>query len=251
MNELKRMLSFIRRAVDDYGMIEEGDVIGVGISGGKDSLALLKTLAEMRRFYPKKYEVKAITIDMGFEGANYSSIEAYCKDLSVEYRVTKTDIAKIIFDVRKEPNPCSLCAKMRRGSLHLTAQEMGCNKVALGHHFDDVVETFMMNLFFEGRLGCFSPVTYLSNRQITLIRPMIYATERDVVYFARRQELPILTSLCPEDHNPERENMKNLLADIERGNKGLKHRIFKAICKGEIDGFAIKGRYPDAGPLDE
>ena len=128
---------------------------------------------------------------------------------------------------------------------------MGCNKVALGHHFDDVVETFMMNLFFEGRLGCFSPVTYLSNRQITLIRPMIYATERDVVYFARRQELPILTSLCPEDHNTERENMKNLLADIERGNKGLKHRIFKAICKGEIDGFAIKGRYPDAGPLDE
>ncbi len=251
MNELKRMLSFIRRAVDDYGMIEEGDVIGVGISGGKDSLALLKSLAEMRRFYPKKYEVKAITIDMGFEGADYSSIEAYCKALNVEYRVTRTDIAKIIFDVRKEPNPCSLCAKMRRGSLHLTAQEMGCNKVALGHHFDDVVETFMMNLFFEGRLGCFSPVTYLSNRRITLIRPMIYATERDVVYFARRQELPVLTSLCPEDHNTERENMKNLLADIERGNKGLKHRIFKAICKGEIDGFAIKGRYPDAGPLDD
>ena len=177
---------------------------------------------------------------MGFEGANYSSIEAYCKDLNVEYRVTKTDIAKIIFDVRKEPNPCSLCAKMRRGSLHLTAQEMGCNKVALGHHFDDVVETFMMNLFFEGRLGCFSPVTYLSNRQITLIRPMIYATERDVVYFARRQELPILTSLCPEDHNTERENMKNLLAEIERNNKGLRHRIFNAMCKGEIDGFKLK-----------
>ena len=250
MNELKRMLSFIRRAVDDYGMIEEGDVIGIGISGGKDSLALLKTLAEMRRFYPKKYEVKAITIDMGFEGADYSVIEEYCKNINVEYRVVKTEIAKIIFDVRKEPNPCSLCAKMRRGSLHLAAQEMGCNKVALGHHFDDVVETFMMNLFFEGRLGCFSPVTYLSNRKITLIRPMIYATEKDVVYFARRQELPVVKSLCPEDHNTERENMKNLLADIERTNKGLKHRIFKAICKSEIDGFANKGRYPDAGPLE-
>ncbi|MBE6537202.1 MAG: tRNA 2-thiocytidine(32) synthetase TtcA [Ruminococcaceae bacterium] len=250
MNELKRMLSFIRRAVDDYGMIEEGDVIGIGISGGKDSLALLKTLAEMRRFYPKKYEVKAITIDMGFEGADYSVIEEYCKNINVEYRVVKTEIAKIIFDVRQEPNPCSLCAKMRRGSLHLAAQEMGCNKVALGHHFDDVVETFMMNLFFEGRLGCFSPVTYLSNRKITLIRPMIYATEKDVVYFARRQELPVVKSLCPEDHNTERENMKNLLADIERTNKGLKHRIFKAICKSEIDGFANKGRYPDAGPLE-
>ena len=250
MNELKRMLSFIRRAVDDYAMIEEGDVIAVGISGGKDSLALLKTLAEMRRFYPKKYEVKAITIDMGFEGSDYSSIEEYCKNLNVEYRVTTTEIARIIFDVRKESNPCSLCAKMRRGSLHLTAQEMGCNKVALGHHFDDVVETFMMNLFFEGRLGCFSPVTYLSNRKITLIRPMIYATEKDVVYFARRQALPVLTSLCPEDHNTERENMKNLLADIERTNNGLKHRIFKAICKSEIDGFAEKGRYPDAGPLE-
>ena len=251
MNELKRMLSFVRRAVDDYGMIEEGDVIAVGISGGKDSLALLKTLAEMRRFYPQKYEVKAITVDMGFEGADYSTIKAYCDSLGVEYKIVDTDIAKIIFDVRREPNPCSLCAKMRRGSLHLAAVEMGCNKVALGHHFDDVVETFMMNLFFEGRLGCFSPITYLSNRKINLIRPMIYATEKDVIYFARRQNLPVVASLCPEDHNTERENMKNLLADIEKTNKGLKHRIFKAICKGKIDGFAEKGRYPDAGPIGE
>ena len=230
MNELKRMLSFIRRAVDDYSMIEEGDVIAVGVSGGKDSLALLKTLAEMRRFYPKKYEVKAITVDMGFAGSDYSTIQAYCDSLGVEYKIVNTDIAKIIFDVRREPNPCSLCAKMRRGSLHLAAVEMGCNKVALGHHFDDVVETFMMNLFFEGRLGCFSPVTYLSNRKINLIRPMIYATEKDVIYFTRRQNLPVVKSLCPEDHNTERENMKNLLADIEKTNKGLKHRIFKAIC---------------------
>ena len=251
MNELKRMLSFVRRAVDDYSMIEEGDVIAVGVSGGNDSLALLKTLAEMRRFYPKKYEVKAITVDMGFNGSDYSTIQAYCDSLGVEYKIVDTDIAKIIFDVRREPNPCSLCAKMRRGSLHLAAVEMGCNKVALGHHFDDVVETFMMNLFFEGRLGCFSPVTYLSNRKINLIRPMIYATEKDVIYFARRQELPVVKSLCPEDHNTERENMKNLLADIEKTNKGLKHRIFKAICKGKLDGFSEKGRYPDAGPIGE
>ncbi len=251
MNELKRMLSFVRRAVDDYSMIEEGDTIAVGVSGGKDSLALLKTLAEMRRFYPIKYEVKAITVNMGFSNVDYSPISDYCRNLRVEYSVVNTDIAKIIFDIRKESNPCSLCAKMRRVSLHAEAQIMGCNKVALGHHFDDVVETFMMNLFFEGRLGCFSPKTYLSNRKISLIRPMIYATEKDVIYFARRQELPIVKNPCPEDHNTERENMKILLASIERENKGLKHRIFHAICKGKLDGFTVKGRYPDAGKIEE
>ena len=248
MNEMKRMLSFVRRAVDDYSMIEDGDRIAVGISGGKDSLALLSTLAAMRRFYPKKYELVAITVNMGFVGSDFSPVRDFCNGLGVEYKVVDTDIAKIIFDIRKEPNPCSLCAKMRRGSLHLAATEAGCNKVALGHHYDDAVETFMMNLFFEGRLGCFSPVTYLSNRKIKLIRPMIYAEEKDVAYFARRQNLPIVKSLCPEDHATERENMKNLLAGLERENKGLKHRIFGAMCKGSIDGFKSV-RYPDAGPI--
>ena len=168
-----------------------------------------------------------------------------------EYIIEKTQIAKIIFDVRKESNPSSLCAKMRRGSLHAAAVANGCNKVALGHHYDDAVETFMMNLFFEGRLGCFSPKSYLTNRKITLIRPMLYAMEKDVVYFARRQQLPVVTSLCPEDHATERENMKNLLTELERGNKGLKHRIFNAMCKGEIDGFKLSGRYPDAGKIEE
>ena len=220
-------------------------------SGGKDSLALLSALANMRRFYPKKYDIVAVTVDMGFQGADYSIIEEFCKNLNVEYRVVKTEIAKIIFDVRKESNPCSLCAKMRRGSLHAEAQAAGCNKVALGHHYDDAVETFMMNLFFEGRLGCFSPVTYLSNRKITLIRPLIYTTEKDVEYFARRQALPVLTSLCPEDHATERENMKKLLASLERENKGLKHRIFHAMCRGGIDGFRECGRYPDAGNIED
>ena len=247
MNEMKRMLSFVRRAVDDYEMIEEGDRIAVGVSGGKDSLTLLAVMAALKRFYPKKFEVVGITIDMGFEGSDFSPVEEYCKALGVEYVVVKTEIAKIIFDVRKESNPCSLCAKMRRGSLHAAAQEAGCNKVALGHHYDDAVETFMMNLFFEGRLGCFSPVTYLSNRRIKLIRPMIYAQEKDVQYFTRRQTLPVITSLCPEDHATERENMKKLLTELERGNKGVKHRIFNAMCKGEIDGFKLCGRYPDAG----
>ena len=251
MNELKRILSFVRRAVDDYNMISDGDVIGIGVSGGKDSLTLLEALAEMRRFYPKKYTLKAITIDMGFEDADFTPIKEFCDKLNVEFLTVKTEIKKIIFDVRRESNPCSLCAKMRRGALHLAAKELGCNKGALGHHFDDAVETFMMNLFFEGRLGCFSPVTYLSNRDITLIRPLIYAEERDVSYFARKRSLPIYKNPCPEDRNTERDNMKRLLAEIERTNKGLRHRIFHAMCKGEIDGFRPSGRFPDAGPIED
>ncbi len=250
MNEMKRLLSFVRRAVDDYNMIEDGDRIAVGISGGKDSLTLLEVLAEMRRFYPKKYEIFAVTVDMGFSESDFSTVEEFCRRIKVPYKVVKTEIAKIIFDVRKEPNPCSLCAKMRRGSLHAAAQELGCNKVALGHHYDDAVETFMLNLFFEGRLGCFSPMSYLSNRKITLIRPMIYAQEKDVLYFTRKRSLPIITSPCPEDHATERENMKKLLAELERSNKGLKHRIFTAMCRGEIDGFKKIGRYPDAGKME-
>ena len=250
MNEMKRMLSFVRRAVDDYGMIEDGDKIAVGISGGKDSLTLLEVLAEMRRFYPKKYEIFAVTVDMGFSGSDFSEVEEFCRRIGVPYKIVKTDIAKIIFDVRKEPNPCSLCAKMRRGSLHAAAQELGCNKVALGHHYDDAIETFMMNLFFEGRLGCFSPKSYLSNRKITLIRPMVYAQEKDVLYFTRRRTLPIVVSPCPEDHATERENMKNLLTELERNNKGLKHRIFTAMSRGEIDGWHQFGRYPDAGKIE-
>ena len=244
------MLSYVRRAVDDYNMIEDGDRIAVGISGGKDSLTLLEVLSEMRIFYPKKYEIVAITVDMGFKGQDYSEVEEFCRRLGIKYIIERTDIAKIIFDIRKEPNPCSLCAKMRRGSLHSAAVEAGCNKVALGHHYDDAVETFMMNLFFEGRLGCFSPVTYLSNRNIKLIRPLIYAQEKDVQYFTRRQNLPVIKSLCPEDHATERENMKNFLLGLEKENKGLKHRIFGAMCKAGIDGFKSV-RYPDAGKIEE
>ena len=252
MNEMKRILSFVRRAVDDYKMIEDGDKIAVGVSGGKDSLTLLASLAALKRFYPKRFDIVGITIDMGFEGASFEAVKEYCDSLGIEYRVVSTEIAKIIFDVRKESNPCSLCAKMRRGALHAAAGELGCNKVALGHHYDDAVETFIMNLFFEGRIGCFSPVTYLSNRKISLIRPMIYAQEKDVEYFVRKQpSLPVIKSLCPEDRATERENVKNLLSRLEKENKGLKHRIFNAMCKGRVDGFMPTGRYPDAGKIED
>ncbi|MBE6549646.1 MAG: tRNA 2-thiocytidine(32) synthetase TtcA [Ruminococcaceae bacterium] len=242
MEHIKRVLSYTRRAVDDYEMIKPNDRIAVGVSAGKDSLTLLCALSELRRFYPVPFELCAITIDMGFDGMDLSGVEALCKELDVEYHVIPTQISKVIFDVRKEKNPCSLCAKMRRGALHSAAKELGCNKVALGHHFDDVVETFMLNLFFEGRLGCFQPVTYLSRMDITLIRPMIYMPEKDVRYFASKAELPVVSSTCPADKNTEREEMKQLLSRLERENKGLRYRIFGAIQRGEIDGFRVMGK---------
>ena len=245
MKEIQRILSLMRRALDDYDMIKDGDKIAVGVSAGKDSLTLLAALAEIRRFYPKKFTLCAITVDMGFEGADFSDIEVFCRERDVEYRVVKTEIAKIIFDVRQESNPCSLCSRMRRGVLNSTAKEMGCTSVALGHHFDDVVETFMLNLFFEGRLGCFSPVTYLSVSDISVIRPLVYTKEKDVEHFVRHFPLPISESKCPENHATERENMKELLRNLEANNKGLRHRIFGAICKGEIDGFHPSGRLPE------
>ncbi len=245
MKEIQRMLSFVRRGVDDYAMIEENDRIAIGVSGGKDSLVLLTALSELRRFYPKKYEIVAITIDMGFPNMDFGPVAAFCETHNVPYHIVKSEIATIIFDVRQESNPCSLCAKMRRGALHVAAKELGCNKVALGHHFDDAVETFMLNLFFEGRIGSFSPVTYLSNRDITLIRPMIYAQEKDVEYVARHMSLPLVSSTCPEDHATERERMKQLLRDLEAKNKGLRHRIFGAMCRAGIDGYQIHGRFPE------
>lgn len=242
MEGMKRVLSFVRRAADDYEMIKDDDKVAVGVSAGKDSLTLLCALAELRRFYPNKFELCAVTVDMGFEGADFSAIQTLCDELGVEYHIVPTQISKIIFDVRKEKNPCSLCAKMRRGALYNYAREIGFTTVALGHHFDDVVETFMLNLFYEGRLGCFQPVTYLTNTGVTLIRPMIYMPEKDVRYFATKNELPVVKSPCPADGNTEREEMKKLLHSLEKQNKGLRYRIFGAIQRGEIDGFKLFGR---------
>ena len=244
MKGLKRLLSYARRAADDYHMIEEGDKIAVGVSAGKDSLSLLYALAELRRFYPKHFELTAVTVDMRFndlEGggaaSDFTPIAELCMKLGVPYHVEPSNIAKIVFDIRKESNPCSLCAKLRRGMVNDTAKKLGCNKVALGHHFDDAVETFMLNLFYEGRLGCFSPVTYLDRTDITVIRPFIYAPEKDIRYFAAAAELPVIESSCPANRNTEREAMKKLLADIEFQNKGLRHRIFGAMQKAGLDGF--------------
>ena len=205
MKELQRILSHVRRAADAYDMIRAGDKICVGVSAGKDSLTLLVALAELRRFYPKPFTLCAVTVDLGFSGADYSEIEELCRRLAVEYRVVPTEIGKVVFDIRREKNPCSLCAKMRRGALHAAAKEMGCTSVALGHHFDDAAETFMLNLFYEGRIGCFSPVTYLSNTGLYLIRPMLYVPEKQIRYFAARANLPVVASKCPANGNTERD----------------------------------------------
>ena len=255
---MRRLLSYARRAVDDYGMIEEGDRIAVGVSGGKDSLSLLCALAELRRFYPRRFEVVALTVDMRFDEleagkrADYSDIESLCRALDVEYHVEPSNIAKIVFDIRKENRPCSLCAKLRRGMVNDTAKRLGCRKVALGQHFDDVVETFMLNLFYEGRLGCFSPVTYLDRTDITVIRPFVYAPEKDIRYFAAHAALPVLESGCPANGNTERESMKTLLSQLERGNKGLRHRIFGAMQKAGLDGYVpSRVRRYDGGESEE
>ena len=227
-----------RKAVEDYNMIEEGDRIAVGLSGGKDSLALLCMLLNMKMFYPKAYELAAITVDMGFKGTNLQPLVDFCEACGIELKIIHTELADLIFNQRKESNPCSLCARMRRGILHDAVNDMGYNKIALGHHFDDTVETFMLNLFNEGRIGSFSPVTYLSRKNITMIRPLIYTHEKDIRYFMRKNpDLPLITSLCPEDKHTERENIKQLLDSLDRENKGLKHRIFTAIQKSGIDGY--------------
>ena len=262
MDHMKHILSYARRAVDDYGMIRAGDKVAVGVSAGKDSLTLLHAMAGLRRFYPQPFELIAITVDMGFGGieANrdktlppdpYGGIRALCESLDVPYHVVPSEIARIIFDVRKESNPCSLCAKLRRGALNNAAKELGCTTVALGHHFDDAVETFMLNLFFEGRIGCFQPVTYLSRVDLRVIRPLLYTPEKEVRAFAAATELPVVESACPANENTQRESMKQLLASLERQHKGLRHRIFHAMQAAEVDGLHLPDRRPLIMPEPE
>lgn len=239
---MQKILGYIRRACQEFDLIEDGDKIAVGVSGGKDSLVLLAGLAKMRRFYEKKYDVAAVTLDprFGGEDGDYSPVERLCKKLDVEFKLVRTDIAEIVFDIRKEPSPCSLCAKMRRGALHDTAKSLGCNKLALGHNNDDAIETFMMNLFQEGRIGCFAPISYLSRKDITLIRPLVFAPEHIVASCARRNNFEIVKSKCPADKHTTRQSMKEFLAELEHKNHGVKQRIFGAMRKAGIDRWNYK-----------
>lgn len=236
---MKRITSCVRKAVEDYDMIQDGDRVAVGISGGKDSLVLLGALANLSRFYPKKFTVLGLTLDMGYN-ADYSAIKEYCASFGVEHIVKYTNIKEIIFDERKEKNPCSLCAKMRRGALNDFAIENGCRRVALGHHNDDVLETFFLSLLYEGRINCFSPVTYLDRTDIYQVRPLIYAREGDIRGVVRRNNIPVLESSCPANGNTKRQEMKDLIAKIDKEtNPGFKRRLFTAIKQSEIDGWKL------------
>lgn len=236
---MKRILSLMRAAVDKYNMIEDGDRIAVGVSGGKDSLVLLYALARLRDFYPKQFSVVAVTLDYQFDGVtgDFSEIARLCAELQVEYVVKHTNLWEVIFVERQEKNPCSLCAKMRRGILHDTAKEHGCNKIALGHHLDDAAETFMMNLLRGGQIGCFSPVSYLSNKDLYLIRPLVFAFEKEVAAAARRTELPVVKSKCPADKVTERQNVKELLKDLEKDYPAVRKKIVGALERSGTDGW--------------
>ena len=235
--KLQKLYSYARRAIDDYNMIEEGDKIAVGISGGKDSLALLYALHGLSKFYPKHFELIGITVDLGFDNMDLSGIQKICDELGVPYYIVHTGIAQIIFDERKEDNPCSLCAKMRKGSLNEKLKELGFNKVAYAHHRDDVVETMLLSLMYEGRFHCFAPVTYLDRMKVTVIRPLIYVHEADIIGFVRKYDLPVVKSPCPADGNTKREYAHELLQSMIKDNPGVKNRMFTAIVDSNIKGW--------------
>ncbi len=236
--KLQQVMSYVRRAVDDYHMIEDGDKIAVGISGGKDSLTLLYALNGLKRFYPKSFEIHAVTVDLGFKNLDLSKIEQLCKDLGVEYTIVKTDIADIIFEQRKESNPCSLCAKMRKGALNDAVKAAGCNKVAYAHHKDDVVETMLLSLIFEGRFHTFAPVTFLDRTSLTVIRPLMYMDEADVIGFVNKNHVPVVKSPCPADGYTKREYVHNLLKQLNKETPGVKMRMFTAIQTGNMKGWS-------------
>ena len=239
---LQQLMSYARRAIDDYEMISEGDRIAVGISGGKDSLTLLYALHGLQRFYPKHFELEAITVDLGHKGFDVTPVQHLCEEMDIPYTVVKTEIAQIIFEERKESNPCSLCAKMRKGALNEAIKKIGCNKVAYAHHKDDIVETMLLSLIYEGRFHSFSPKTYLDRMDLTVIRPLMYVKEADIKGFQNKYELPVIKSPCPADGYTKREYAKNLLQQLNQENPGVKERMFSAIVNGNIQGWPEKSR---------
>ncbi len=239
---MQRLVGLMRRCAEDYKMVEPGDRIGIGVSGGKDSLALLMLMAELRRHCGFDFYLEAVTVDLGFS-MDFSPIQKLCDDLGVPLTIVKTEISKIIFDYRQEKNPCSMCAKMRRGAINQALLDRGLNKLALGHHFDDAVNTFVMNLIYEGRIGCFQPVTDLDRTGIVQIRPMLYIHEKTIEAFAERMELPIVQNRCPVDKRTKREEIKQLVYDLSAKYPDLKERIFGAMQRLPLTEWEPQGRY--------
>ncbi|ACL77693.1 tRNA 2-thiocytidine(32) synthetase TtcA [Ruminiclostridium cellulolyticum] len=237
MVSIQRILGQMRRVVQDYNMIEDGDRIAVGVSGGKDSMTLLTALRQLQNFYPKKFELEAISLTMGIGNADFTPVVEYCKKIGVNYTIEETLIGKIIFEVRNEKNPCSMCANLRRGALHNKAKTLGCNKVALGHHRDDAVETLLLSTFYEGRIHTFSPVTYLDRKDLYLIRPLIYTEEKQIKSVVKSESLPIVKSPCHVDGKTKRQFIKDLILDLQKDNREIKSNLFGAIKRAEIDGW--------------
>ena len=237
---MQKIMGLVRRCIEDYHMITPGECIAVGVSGGKDSLVLLRVLAGLREYMD--FSLHAVTIDMGL-GMDYSEIVKFCEELQVPYTIVPTQIGPIIFDHRKEKNPCSMCAKMRRGALNQAILDLGIHKVALGHHYDDAVETFVMSLVYEGRISCFQPVTDLDRTGIMQIRPMLYVHEKTAENFASRTELPVLQNRCPVDKHTKREEIKQLVYNLSQTYPDLKERIFGAMQRLPLPEWAPQGRY--------
>jgi len=236
---LQQIIGKIRRAVDDFNMIDDGDKIAVGLSGGKDSITLLYALYYLRKFYTKKFDIIAITIHPGSDTFKTDELERICKELDVEYIVYKSNISEVVFNIRKEKNPCSLCANMRRGMLNSIAIEHGCTKIALGHHMDDVMETFMMSLFLNGKIHTFAPVTYLSRSDVKTIRPMIYVDEKMVRITAKEKNFPIMGKCCPADGFTKRDYMSDLLKEMRKDIPKVREHVFGAIKRSNIKGWEI------------
>lgn len=245
---MQKMIGLVRRCLEDYNMIEAGDRIAVGVSGGKDSLALLVFLAELRKYNHNPFTLEAITIDMGL-GMDYSAVAELCRQLDVPYTVVETQIGPVIFDYRKEKNPCSMCSKMRRGALNQAILDRGLNKLALGHHFDDAVETFVMSLIYEGRISCFQPVTNLDRTGVIQIRPMLYLHEKSIDNFVSRAVLPVIENRCPVDKHTKREEIKELVYNLSQTYPDLKDRIFGAMQRLPLPEWEPHGRYKR--PKDE
>ena len=237
--KLLQLYSHTRKALDDYQLIEAGDKIAVAISGGKDSLTLLYALSGLRRFYPKPFELEAVTVDLGYEGFHLEAIQKLCDELEVPYHIVYTEIAKILFEKRQESSPCSLCAKMRKGALNNALKDLGCNKVAYAHHMDDVIETAFLSMIFEGRFYSFPPKTYLEDSNLTVIRPMIYVSEAEVKGFQNKYQLPVVKNPCPADGNTKREYVKQLIRQMNFDHPGVKSRLFHAIQNGNIPDWSI------------
>lgn len=236
---MQHILGQVRRCVEDYHMIEAGDKVAVGVSGGKDSLLTLTALARLRDFYPIPFQVEAITLETGTPGMSFDAVAELCRELEVPYTRIHVPVYQIVFEERKEKNPCSLCAKLRRGSLNTALTERGIHKIALGHHYDDAVETLLMNLLFEGRLGCFQPVTYLDRTGITQIRPLLYCQEADVRRMAAKLCLPVVKNTCPMDGHSRRQEVKELIASLEERYPDLKKKLFGAVQRYPLYGWDL------------